>query len=211
MRVDDIRKDYEQRSLRREGLPDNPYAQFQQWLEAVFASAQLEPTAMVLATVGEGGMPSARVVLLKGHDEDGLLFYTNYTSRKARELERGGLASLCFFWGALERQVRVEGAVERATAEESDSYFSSRPRGSQVGAWASPQSVAVSGREALDERVTEIERRFDGQDVPRPDFWGGYRLRPRRWEFWQGRRSRLHDRFVYTCEDGLWRLERLGP
>lgn len=192
--------------------PADPLALFSEWLGAARAARLPEPGSMTLATVDERGAPSARVVLLKGLDERGFTFYTNHASRKARELEHDPRAALCFLWKPLERQVRVEGHVARISGAESDAYFASRPRDSQLGAWASPQSRALTGRAELEARLAEVSSRFADAPVPRPDFWGGYRLRPARIEFWHGRRCRLHDRLVYSrTGDGPWSLARLAP
>ena len=166
---------------------------------------------MTLATVDASGRPSARIVLLKGADARGFAFYTNLESRKSREIAATGLAALVFWWEPLQRQVRVEGRVEPVPAPEADAYFASRPRGSRLGAWASPQSEAIASREVLDANLAEAEARFDGGEIPRPPFWGGWRVVPERVEFWQGRPSRLHDRFAFTREGGLWRTDRLAP
>ncbi|HEV2092491.1 MAG TPA: pyridoxamine 5'-phosphate oxidase, partial [Rubrobacter sp.] len=157
------------------------------------------------------GRPSARVVLLKGFDGRGFVFYTNYEGRKGRELEENPRAALLFYWGELERQVRVEGSVSRTSEEESDAYYASRPRGSRLGAWASEQSRAVEGREVLEDRIGDLEAEYEGREVPRPPFWGGYRVEPEVVEFWQGRENRLHDRIAYRREDGGWKIERLQP
>jgi pyridoxamine 5'-phosphate oxidase len=190
----------------------DPWALFGAWFEHALASGAPEPTAMVLATVGEDGQPSARMVLLKGYDPRGLVFYTNYESRKARDLEHDPRAALTFFWPTLHRQVRVEGLASRVPAAESDAYFATRDRGSRIGAWASPQSVVLASREALVRRIEEATRRFEGRaEVPRPWYWGGYRLVPEQWEFWQARESRLHDRFRFRRQGDAWRRERLAP
>ena len=217
--VDDSCCDHERGALSRSDLAGCPYAQFVQWLSEAIESGEQEPTAMTLATTSKDGHPSARIVLLKAHDERGLVFYTNYRSRKARELGASGRGSLCFFWYGLRRQVRVEGKVEKISPEESDAYFASRPLESQIGATASPQSERVKDRRALDERVAEVRCRVaDGSPLERPEWWGGFRLAPARWEFWSGREGRLHDRFVYlrsrqeSSSDGsAWLLERLAP
>ena len=166
---------------------------------------------MTVATVGLDGQPSARVVLLKGFDERGFVFYTNYESRKGRELLAHPRAALLFFWPDLERQVRVEGSVEKVTDEESDAYFMSRPHGSRLGAWASPQSEVILGREVVDQRLQEVQQRFGTGEVTRPPHWGGFRVRPTMLEFWQGRPSRLHDRLRYQLTDTSWHRERLAP
>jgi pyridoxamine 5'-phosphate oxidase len=175
------------------------------------AAQQVDTAPVTLATADARGRPSARMVLLRGADPRGFSFFTNYTSRKARELTENPYAALCVHWPALEEQIRIEGAVERLPDDESDSYFFSRPRGSQLGAWASDQSQVLPSREALEDRYKEVERRFHGIPVTRPPFWGGFRLVPDRVEFWQGRADRLHDRLVYVRENSLWRTERLYP
>ncbi len=171
----------------------------------------VDTAPMTLATTDAAGQPSARVVLLRGVDARGFAFFTNYKSRKARELDATATAALCIYWTTLDEQIRVEGKVERLSDVESDAYFNSRPRGSQLGAWASNQSQILPSRETLEERYREIERRFEGKAVPRPAFWGGYRVVPQRIEFWYGRPDRLHDRVVYIRENGDWTIERLYP
>ncbi|MBC6699330.1 pyridoxamine 5'-phosphate oxidase [Hymenobacter sp. BT190] len=209
----DLRKTYAQRTLSETDVLPLAVPQFRRWLDEALAAQLDEPTAMTLATVSETGQPSARVVLLKGlPEENGFLFYTNYESRKGQELAARPLAALTFFWPGLERQVRVEGRVEKAPATLSDEYFQSRPRASQIGAWASPQSQTIESREQLEQREAALLDEFADQDpLPRPENWGGYILRPHRVEFWQGRPSRLHDRIVYELEGNGWRLSRLAP
>lgn len=211
MDLAEIRREYVRPELRKEDLDADPIVQFRRWLEDALATDKLEPTAMVLATVGEDGQPSARVVLLKGCDERGFVFYTNYDSRKGRELASHPKAALTFFWPVLERQVRIEGTVEKTGRAESEAYFQSRPPGSRLGAWASRQSEVLASREDLEEAVREATERFEGGDVPLPDFWGGYLLCPTAIEFWQGRQSRLHDRFRYVRGEGGWTIQRLAP
>ena len=196
--------------LRRSDLDPDPISQFGEWFAIAAREAPL-PEAIALATVDEAGSPDARMVLLKGVDEAGFRFFTNYESAKAAQLAAVPAAALIAYWRELDRQVRARGPVERLTEAESDSYFATRPRSSQLGAWASPQSLPIGSRSELDGRVDELERRFAGVEVPRPPSWGGYVLRPRAVEFWQGQVGRLHDRFRYTREDGGWRIERLAP
>jgi len=172
---------------------------------------QVDTTPVVLATTNPEGQPSARLVLLRGIDQRGFVFFTNYNSRKGHELDANPHAALCIYWPTLDEQIRIEGNTARVSAEESDDYFKARPRGSQLGAWASQQSDVLPSRETLEERYREIERRFEGRAVERPPFWGGYRLAPHRIEFWYGRADRLHDRVLYVRAGGVWRIERLYP
>jgi pyridoxamine 5'-phosphate oxidase len=195
--------------LGRSALAADPIEQFRAWFEHAEREVALA-NAMTLATVDADGSPDARMVLLKGFGPDAFRFFTNLRSAKARQIEGTPRATLVFYWRELDRQVRIRGPVERLSDSESDEYFASRPRAAQIAAWASPQSDPLPRREALDARVREIEERFD-RDVPRPPFWGGYALRPREVEFWQGQAARLHDRFRYTREADGWRLERLAP
>ncbi|WP_139921909.1 pyridoxamine 5'-phosphate oxidase [Hymenobacter sp. DG01] len=208
-----LRQTYSQRTLTEADVLPDAVGQFRAWLEEAIAAQLDEPTALTLATVNEAGQPAARIVLLKGlPNDEGFLFFTNYDSRKGQELASSPLAAMTFFWPGLERQVRIEGRVEKALESVSTEYFQSRPRGSQVGAWASPQSQPIRSREELEQREQEIERQFAGQEpLPRPPHWGGYLLRPQRVEFWQGRPSRLHDRIVYERVGLDWRLSRLAP
>ena len=208
----DIRKDYQKASLDVKDVNKNPIVQFQKWFDEVLASNALEPTAMTLATISETGRPTARIVLLKGITNDQFYFYTNYQSHKGQELDKNPACALTFFWPELERQVRISGMAQRATAEESDAYFKSRPTGSQIGAWASPQSAVIKNREILEQRVKELEEKFKtGKTLSRPKQWGGFAISPYEIEFWQGRSSRLHDRILYTLIDGEWKINRLGP
>ena len=212
MNLDDLRREYTQRGLREEDLAADPFAQFGVWFGEVAQADVREPNAMTLATATPDGRPSARMALLKEVDTRGFVFYTNYESRKGSELNANPRAALVFFWVQLERQVRVEGRVERVSAEESDAYFSSRPEGSQLGAWASLQSVILPGRGPLEARYEELHAQYEGQEIPRPPFWGGYRVVPETVEFWQGRVNRLHDRLRYRRQaDGSWVIERLSP
>lgn len=196
--------------LRRADLAPDPIVQFEAWFEEASESAPLAE-AITLATVDGQGAPDARMVLLKGVGPDGFRFFTNYESAKAGQLDGAGVAAIVAYWRELDRSVRVRGSIERLAAADSDAYFATRPHGSQLGAWASPQSRAVSDREELDRLLAAAAERFEGEDVPRPEHWGGYLLRPETIEFWQGRVGRLHDRFRYTREGDGWRIDRLGP
>jgi pyridoxamine 5'-phosphate oxidase len=189
----------------------DPIDQFHSWFDEVVTSGQPQPDAMALATVSPEGRVSNRIVLLKSCDQRGFTFFTNYQSRKSDELPDGAWAALTFFWQTLHRQVRIEGRVNHVSSEESAEYFATRPRGSQLGAWASPQSSEIGSREELIERLVEVDRRFEGEAVPCPPFWGGIRLEPSTIEFWQGRENRLHDRILYSFDNGTWRLSRLAP
>ncbi len=206
----DMRTDYARDELDEQSSRGTPLHQFERWLEQALAAQVPEPNAMTLATVGANGQPSTRIVLLKGCDARGLAWYTNYDSRKGQELEHRALAALQFHWVMLERVVRVEGAVSKVDASESDQYYASRPLDSRLGAWASPQSQVISSRAVLVAQAAQTALRY-GLNPPRPPHWGGYRLSPHRWEFWQGRKSRLHDRLSYRLENGLWLRERLAP
>jgi pyridoxamine 5'-phosphate oxidase len=207
-----LRMNYERGELDEGSVSASPFAQFGLWFEQARAADIREPHAMTLATADANGQPSARTVLLRGWDERGFVFYTNYGSRKGHEIDARPLAALLFFWSALERQIRIEGRIERAAAAESDAYFASRPRGHRLSAWASPQSAVVNDRAALDARMHEYESKYPGDEVPRPPFWGGYRVVPARFEFWQGRPNRVHDRIVYDRDvHGGWPIARLAP
>jgi pyridoxamine 5'-phosphate oxidase len=202
---------YERGELEISLVANDPFEQFRAWLDdALRSEAVIEPNAMSLATVGANGRPSARIVLLRQWDARGFVFYTNYESRKGAELTVHPHAALLFWWGALERQVRIEGAVERVLDVESDAYFATRPRGHRLSAWASHQSAIVPDREALHHAMADAESRFP-DEVPRPPFWGGYRVVPARFEFWQGRPNRVHDRVAYESGDDGWTLARLSP
>jgi pyridoxamine 5'-phosphate oxidase len=211
LNIADLRREYHLASLNETDVDPDPLRHFGQWLEEAIRAELPEPTAMTLATVGDDGRPAARIVLLKGVDH-GLLFYTNYESRKGRELEQHPDAALLFHWIELERQVRIEGSVQRLTPHESDAYYVTRPRASRIGAWASPQSRVIESRAWLEQAVSEQTARLGAaESIPRPPFWGGYRVVPTTIEFWQGRSSRLHDRLRYTRSDKFWRIERLAP
>ena len=208
--IADLRKSYERAELGEDDSQADPLAQFDRWLQEALAAAIPEPNAMTLATVGGDLRPSTRIVLVKGYDARGLVFFTNYDSRKGRELAGNPYAALQFHWVELERVVRIEGRIERTSAEESDTYYASRPLDSRIGAWASPQSEVIANREVLVANAAEAGARFQ-RDPPRPPHWGGFRLVPDGWEFWQGRKSRLHDRLHYRLENGAWQRERLAP
>lgn len=212
-KIADLRKEYTMNGLSEQEVADQPLAQFRQWFEAALDAGVPEPNAMHLSTVGEHNRPSSRIVLIKELEDNGIVFYTNYHGRKGRDLAVNPFASLTFFWAELERQVRIEGKVEKVSDAESDEYFASRPRGSQIGAWVSHQSEYLPTREILDEKQEAYEAQFADGPVPRPPHWGGYRLVPDRVEFWQGRPSRLHDRVVYALDEinGSWSIGRLSP
>ena len=207
-----LRRNYSRESLSEQDVMADPIDQFEHWFRQAMDSELPEPNAMILASASAGGQPSIRTMLLKGFDHQGFVFYTNYSSRKGNELDANPQAALLFPWLELERQVRIEGLVERVSQEESLAYFQSRPRGSQIGAWASPQSQIITGRDILEAKVAELTETFKHDEVlPLPPYWGGYRLRPDRIEFWQGRESRLHDRVLFTRAELGWTIERLAP
>jgi len=211
MSIADLRKEYTLAGLTEQDLDRDPIEQFKKWLQQAIEVLP-EPNAFVLATADKTGRPSARVVLLKGVDERGFTFFTNYESRKGRELAENPQAAMVFYWAPLERQVCITGDISRLSHEESEAYFKSRPRGNRLGAWASKQSQPVPSRAELENRMRELETRYPGDDIPLPAFWGGYLLAPTRIEFWQGRPNRLHDRFCFSREAAKpWRLERLSP
>jgi pyridoxamine 5'-phosphate oxidase len=205
------RQEYSVQGLRRIDLDPDPFKQFGTWFTAAVEAGVRDVNAMTLATVSPDGQPTGRVVLLKGYGHDGFVFYTNYHSEKGQHLEKNPRAGLVILWKELERQVRIDGVVQKIPREESIRYFHSRPVGSQLGAWVSHQSEVIDARRVLDARLAELTERFAGQEIPLPPHWGGYRVRPDRFEFWQGRPNRLHDRFRYTREDKSWRLERVAP
>jgi pyridoxamine 5'-phosphate oxidase len=210
--LESLRSNYALSGLHETDLLGNPFQQFQLWLEQAIAAELPEPNAMTLATLSEEGKPIARMVLLKGLDEKGFVFYTNYDSAKGKQLTETDSAALVFWWAGLERQVRVEGMVEKVSSEESDAYFQSRPKASQLGAWASPQSQVIENRDVLEKRLAQLEEKYATEKVPRPPHWGGFRVIPIAIEFWQGRPSRLHDRIRYEFDEkGDWFYQRLAP
>lgn len=206
-----IRKEYKLKALDESDVHTDPVTQFRVWWTEAIDSSIEEVNAMTLATADSTGKPSARIVLLKGYDEKGFIFFTNYQSHKAADLEKNPQASLVFFWKELERQVRVEGVTEKISAADSDAYFQSRPQGSKIGAWASPQSSVIKSREVIEKKAAEFEKQFAGTPVTCPPFWGGYILKPKLIEFWQGRPGRLHDRIQYTLRENTWEIGRLAP
>ena len=209
--IADLRQNYTLQALNEADVDPDPIRQFQRWLDQAIAAELPEPNAMTLATATRDGIPSARIVLLKGLDARGFAFYTNYESRKGQELADNPQAALVFLWTVLERQVRIEGQVEKVAAAETDAYFQSRPLASRLGAWASEQSRVIRDREVLEQRFAELKATYADETVPRPPHWGGYRVIPHQIEFWQGRTSRLHDRLRYRLKQGNWLLERLAP
>lgn len=211
--IADLRRDYAMHSLTEKEVAANPFVQFTNWWKQATEAAIDEVNAMTLATLGDSGFPESRIVLLKGYDEKGFVFFTNYESAKGAQLAAHSKCSLLFFWKELERQVRIIGKASAIAAAESDTYYHSRPVGSQIGAWASPQSKVVESKEWLEENFAQIEKKYQGQSsIPRPPHWGGYRVAPTRIEFWQGRPSRMHDRICYTQEQNAeWKIERLAP
>ncbi|MFP4440239.1 MAG: pyridoxamine 5'-phosphate oxidase [Chloroflexaceae bacterium] len=212
MSIADLRQEYSRQGLNEVEVDPNPLALFGTWLAEAIRAQVYEPNAMTLATVSAEGRPAARMVLLKGFDAAGFVFYTNYTSRKGQELAQTPWAALVFWWGELERQVRIEGPVTPVPAAESDAYFASRPWGSRLGALASPQSQIIDSRRQLEQRLAELQAEYAQRDPPRPAHWGGYRLAPLSIEFWKGRPNRLHDRLRYQRQDdGSWRIDRLAP
>ena len=211
VQIADLRRDYQGAPLDERSVDRDPHRQFDEWFRAAVAAGLPEPNAMTLATVDARGRPAARIVLLKDHDDRGFTFYTNYESRKGRELATRPYAALVFFWVELERQIRIEGSVEQVDGASADAYFRKRPRLSRLAAWASAQSAPLPDRATLEARFEDAQQRFPGEDVARPPHWGGYRLLPDAFEFWQGRASRMHDRITYRRDDTGWDIGRLAP
>lgn len=209
--IADLRRDYTREGLLESSAPAEPFSLFATWFQQAVEIERTEANAMMLASVDGTGQPHLRTLLLKGADERGFVFFTNYESAKGRQLEAHPLAAMTFWWHDLERQVRIEGRIERVSAEESDAYYQSRPVGSRLGAWASPQSQEIAGREVLEANLAELQRRHGEAPPPRPPHWGGYRLLPELIEFWQGRPSRLHDRLCYRRQGDVWQRVRLAP
>jgi pyridoxamine 5'-phosphate oxidase len=206
-----VRKEYSRHSLDELEVDLNPFVQFHHWFQEALKAALPEPNAMILATANSDGKPSARVVLLKGFDERGLVFFTNYEGRKSAELTANPQAAALFFWVELERQVRIEGTVERTSKLESEEYFKTRPLESRLSAWASKQSSVIPSRSFLEQKMSDLKSRYGNQEIPPPPFWGGFRIQPQVFEFWQGRENRLHDRVRYMLQGGVWHIERLSP
>lgn len=206
-----LRSDFETKGLEKATARRNPFEQFESWLAEAISESAEEANAMVLSTADASGKPSSRVVLLRGFDRRGFVFYTNYDSRKGLEIARNPQASLLFYWARPARQIRIEGVISKTGRKQSEDYFASRPRASQIGAWASAQSRVIANRRELEEKFTALEARFAGKRVGCPDFWGGYRLQPELFEFWEGGKDRLHDRLRYTRRKSAWTIERLSP
>jgi pyridoxamine 5'-phosphate oxidase len=211
MSIADLRREYARARLDEASVSPEPVAEFARWFEEALKAEVLEPNAMTLATASDDGAPSARIVLLKGFDERGFVFFTDYRSQKGTELDRNPRAALVFYWPELERQVRITGRTATIPREESEAYFRTRPRSSRISAWVSHQSQVIRSRKVLEDRVPEFQSRFPGEEVPLPPYWGGFRLAPEAIEFWQGRESRLHDRIRYVLNGDRWRVERLSP
>jgi pyridoxamine 5'-phosphate oxidase len=211
MSIASLRREYARARLDEASVSSDPLAEFARWFDEALKAQVLEPNAMTLATATSDALPSARTVLLKGFDQRGFVFFTDYRSRKSAELDNNPRAALVFYWGELERQVRITGSVERTSVQESDAYFQTRPLGSRLGAWVSHQSRVIPSRSQLESGLREVKERFSSGEVPLPPHWGGYRLHPGEIEFWQGRENRLHDRIRYTRDGERWRVERLSP
>jgi pyridoxamine 5'-phosphate oxidase len=209
--INTLRHDFSKQTLDESDVNKSPFLQFEKWFKEAVDAHVNEPNAMTVATASTSGMPAARILLLRNFNENGFVFYSNYVSRKGEEIAANPQCALLFFWPELERQVRIEGVLEKQTAEESDIYFNTRPRTSKLGAWTSPQSKVVANRKALDDAYEEMSKQYPTDNVPRPPHWGGYVLKPSSIEFWQGRPSRMHDRILYSLADSNWKIERLAP
>ncbi|MHB1688337.1 MAG: pyridoxamine 5'-phosphate oxidase [Ignavibacteriaceae bacterium] len=209
--ISKLRRNYSLQGLDESNVNPNPFKQFSKWMDEVIKSDVLDPTAMILATANKAIIPSVRVVLLRGYDENGFVFFTNYESHKGNDLISNPNASILFFWKELERQVRFTGEIEKTSAEESEEYFHSRPVESQLSAWASKQSSVIPNRQFLEKTFEELKSRYEGKEIPLPPFWGGFRLKPDNFEFWQGRENRLHDRICYRRKNNGWEIVRLSP
>jgi len=209
--ISQIRRHYSLTELSEKTVSNDPFQQFSLWMEEVIKSKSIDPSAMVLATADKNAIPNVRVVLLKGMDKEGFVFYTNYGSKKGRELIENPNASLLFFWKEFERQIRISGKVSKVSQKESEDYFYSRPYESRLAAWASNQSEVIPGRNFLEERFVEMKKKYEGKEIPLPPFWGGFKLFPNNFEFWQGRENRLHDRICYIKENKKWKIIRLAP
>lgn len=209
--INTLRHDFTRQTLDKNDVNSDPILQFEKWFKEAVDAKVNEPNAMSISTVSAEGKPSSRIVLLRNFNQDGFVFYTNYTSRKGFEIEHNPHAALLFFWPELERQVRIEGILQKQSPEESNNYFKSRPRGSKLGAWSSQQSKPIESRVVLDTAYDAYAEKFPGEEIPRPPYWGGYVLTPVSIEFWQGRASRLHDRILYTHDDHKWKIDRLSP
>ncbi len=210
-KVNNKKKSNQSNELNETSVDKDPFIQFTKWYESILDSNLNEPTAMMLSTADVNGNPSARIVLLKEFDDSGFVFYTNYGSRKGKDLKENPKAALTFFWDEQRRQIRIEGSIEKISLETSREYFSSRPRESQIGAWVSAQSSVIPNRDILENKFDELEEKFGNEEIPLPDFWGGYRLIPNYFEFWQGRENRLHDRICYKKENNEWKIFRIAP
>lgn len=204
-------KQYKKSTLDYADLDPDPHVQFDRWYRDALSDEENYPNAMILSTVAHDGKPSSRVVLLKGYDKRGLRFFTNSRSRKGTEINNNPFVSVCFWWPSLERQVRVEGSIDMLSGRETDEYFESRPEESKISAWISDQSKVVKNREKMEKQYSDFKKNYEGKFIPRPGFWNGYRLLPQTYEFWQGRENRLHDRFLYSIENDIWKIERLYP
>lgn len=211
MKIDSLRNEYLFAGLTRKNMDQNPFKQFEKWLNEAVNSDEKEPTAMALSTIGADGFPQSRIVLLKLFDENGFVFFTNYSSEKGKSIEKNPVVSLHFFWPFLERQVRISGVAEKTSKEISLKYFQSRPEESQVAAWASEQSTEIPSRDYLEQQFRKFSSKFENESVPLPPFWGGYRVNPQKIEFWQGRANRLNDRILYERNGELWTIKRLAP